>query len=127
MRRGTLPCRVIDSRPAEAVSEALARPAVAGFGDHCSAVGVADENHWTILHGNNALGCGDIFGQRYRRILNDADSVAVLRQDLIDTSQPEPSTKPPWTRTTFVAFKLGILAMMISFLCEKLHSLQEVS
>ena len=57
---------------------------VAGLGDYRSAVGVADENHWATLRSNNALRRGDIVGQRYRRILNDAHRVAVLRQDLID-------------------------------------------
>src|SRR5713226_3745005 len=57
---------------------------VAGFGDHRSSVGVADENHRAVLLMNNAFGCGDIVGQRYRRILDDGDIVAVLLQYLID-------------------------------------------
>src|SRR6267142_1065725 len=43
-----------------------------------------DENYRVSLSGNNELGCGNIVGERYRRILNDSDSVAVLPQDVID-------------------------------------------
>src|SRR6266446_5367476 len=57
---------------------------VAGFGDHRSSIGVAYENHRAVLRMNNAFGCGDIVGQRYRRILDDGDIVAVLLQYLID-------------------------------------------
>src|SRR2546425_5420268 len=57
---------------------------VAGFGDHRSSVGVADEKHRAVLRVNNAFGCGDIAGQRDRRILDDGDTVAVLLQYLID-------------------------------------------
>src|SRR3979490_1293929 len=45
---------------------------------------MSDENYGVSLSVNNALGRSDIVGERYRRILNDRDSVAVLPQDVID-------------------------------------------
>src|SRR5213596_2866685 len=36
----------------------------AGFGDHCSSVGVADEHHRAALRMNDEFGCGNIAGQR---------------------------------------------------------------
>ena len=35
---------------------------VPGFSDHCSAVRVADENGWSILHDKNALGSSHVVG-----------------------------------------------------------------
>ena len=57
---------------------------VAGLGDHGSAVGVADKNYRTALRGKNALGCGDVVGQRCRRILDDTDGIAVFPEDLVN-------------------------------------------
>jgi len=51
---------------------------VASFGDHHSAVGVAYKNHRAILRVNNTLGCGYVVRQRYRRMLDDGDIVAIL-------------------------------------------------
>ena len=45
---------------------------------------MADKDHGASLCCNNALGCGDIVGQRYRRILDDGDIVAVFLQYPID-------------------------------------------
>ncbi len=114
MRHGTWPCRETDSPPGAAVSGAghgrarrwildkcghglalvgskgcdIDKPRdlwiVAGFGDHRSSVGVADEHHRAALRMNDEFGGGDIAGQRDRGILDDADTVAVLLQELID-------------------------------------------
>src|ERR1700686_3526702 len=43
-----------------------------------------NEHYGVSLSVNNALGCGDIVGERYRRILNDLDRVAGPPQDVID-------------------------------------------
>src|SRR6266536_297263 len=45
---------------------------------------MSDEDYRAGLSVNNAFGYGDIIGERYRRILNDRDSVAVLPQNVID-------------------------------------------
>ena len=57
---------------------------VARFGDHCSPIGVAHENRVPILHCKNPLGNSHIVRQRNRRILDNADVVAVLLKDLLD-------------------------------------------
>jgi hypothetical protein len=57
------------------------------------------EHRLTGLLVERALRDGYIVGERGRRVLNDRDCVAGLPQDLVDASQPEPSTNPPWTRT----------------------------
>ena len=57
---------------------------VAGFGDHRSAIRVANENRRPVLRSKNALGSRHIVLQRYRRVLDDADVVTVLLQDLVD-------------------------------------------
>jgi hypothetical protein len=41
------------------------------------------EHYPAVLRADSALGYGDIVGQRYRRILNDGDVVAVLLQYLL--------------------------------------------
>ena len=46
---------------------------------------MTDKNDRAILLGNRALGDGDIIGQRGGRVLDDADVVTVLFQDVIDT------------------------------------------
>ncbi len=56
-----------------------------GFTDDDAAIGVTDKNDRAILLGNRALGDGDIIGQRGGRILDDADVVTVLFQNVIDT------------------------------------------
>ena len=57
---------------------------VARLGDNRPAVGMPDENYRAGLSVNNAFGYGDIIGERYRRILNDRNCVAVLPQNVID-------------------------------------------
>ena len=57
---------------------------VARFGDDDAAVRVADQNHRSALGVDGALGDGDVVGERDRRVLDDADGVAVLPQDLVD-------------------------------------------
>src|SRR6266550_6110088 len=74
---------------------------VSGFSDYRSPVGMANENCRSVLRCKSSLGNCHVVLQRYRRILDDADAVAVSHQDLVDPSQPAPSTKPPWTRTMF--------------------------
>ena len=44
---------------------------IAGFGDDCSAVGVADQDDWPVLRVNDAPGGHDVIGQRQRRVLDD--------------------------------------------------------
>ena len=56
----------------------------AGFGDHGSAIGVADENRRPVLRGQNALGCCGVVLQRDGRVLDDADAVTAVLQDLVD-------------------------------------------
>src|SRR6267378_6192248 len=58
---------------------------VSGFSDYCSPVGVADENCRSVLRCKNALGSRHVVLQRYRRVLDDADVIAVLLQDTVDT------------------------------------------
>ena len=57
---------------------------VAGLGDDRAAVGVADEDHRFALRVDDALGRGDVVGERERRVLDDADVVAVLLQVVVD-------------------------------------------
>src|SRR6266849_8048216 len=45
---------------------------------------MSDEDYRAGLSVNNAFGYGDIIGERYRRILNDRNCVAVLPQNVID-------------------------------------------
>src|SRR5213076_2769535 len=61
---------------------------VAGFCNYLSTVGVANENHRTAMRRQNALGYGNIIRERYCRILNDADVVAVLLEDFVDFFPP---------------------------------------
>src|SRR5713101_5153467 len=57
---------------------------VSGFSDYRSPVGMADENCRSVLRCKNSLGNRYVVPQRYRRILDDADAVAVSLQDLVD-------------------------------------------
>src|SRR6266576_4588533 len=85
---------------------------VSGFSDYRSPVGMANENCRSVLRCKSSLGNCHVVLQRYRRILDDADAVAVSHQDLVDPSQPAPSTKPPWTRTMFFMARYLLLSMM---------------
>src|SRR6266550_7375460 len=53
-----------------------------------------DENYRVSLSSNDALGCGNIVGERYRRILNDRDRVTVLPQNVIDALPTRAVHKP---------------------------------
>src|ERR1700687_3783286 len=55
-----------------------------GFRDYRSPVGMADENRRSVLRCKNSLGNCYVVLQRYCRILDDADAVAVSLQDLVD-------------------------------------------
>src|SRR6266704_833682 len=57
---------------------------VSGFSDYRSPVGMANENCRPVLRCKNSLGNCYVVLQRYRRILDDADAVAVSFQDLVD-------------------------------------------
>src|SRR4029077_6652469 len=57
---------------------------VSGFSDYRSPVGMANENCRSILRCKSSLGNGSVVLQRYCRILDDADAIAVLLQDLVD-------------------------------------------
>src|SRR5258705_13591987 len=57
---------------------------VSGFGDYRSPVGMANENCRSVLGCKNSLGHCYVVLQRYGRILDDADSIAVSLQDLVD-------------------------------------------
>src|SRR2546428_6676270 len=57
---------------------------VSGFRDYRSRVGMADENCRSVLRCKSSLGNCYVVLQRYCRILDDADAVAVALQDLVD-------------------------------------------
>src|SRR6266850_329343 len=57
---------------------------VSGFSDYRSPVGMANENCRSVLRCKSSLGNRNVVFQRYRRILNDADLVAVSLQDFVD-------------------------------------------
>src|SRR6266478_2126380 len=57
---------------------------VSGFSDYRSPVGMANENCRSVLRCKNSLGNRYVVLQRYCRILDDADAVAVSLQDLVD-------------------------------------------
>src|SRR5467141_1329042 len=57
---------------------------VSGFSDYCSPVGMANENCRSVLRCKNSLGNCYVVLQRYCRILDDADAVAISLQDLVD-------------------------------------------
>src|SRR5256885_4941817 len=57
---------------------------VSGFSDYRSPVGMANENCRSVLRCKSSLGNCYVVLQRYRRILDDADAVAVSLQDLVD-------------------------------------------
>src|SRR5207302_7074599 len=86
----------------------------AGFGDHHAAVGVTDEQYGAALRGDRALRHRDVVSQRQRGVLHDHYVVPVLLQDPYTAAQPEPSTKPPWTRTIFLIAELSVAGMAIS-------------
>src|SRR3989442_579175 len=67
----------------------------AGFGDHGSAIGVADENRRPVLRGQNALGCCGVVLQRDGRVLDDADAVTAVLQDLVDAPPAGRFLSPP--------------------------------
>jgi hypothetical protein len=57
---------------------------VASFGDHRSAIGMTNENDRLSQRVDDALGRDNVALKRERRILDDADLVAVLRQLAVD-------------------------------------------
>src|SRR2546422_3000252 len=57
---------------------------VSGFRDYRSPVGMANENCRSVLRCKSSLGNCYVVLQRYCRILDDADAVAVSLQDLVD-------------------------------------------
>src|ERR1700686_1298359 len=57
---------------------------VSGFSDYRSPVGMANENCRSVLHCKSSLGNCYVVLQRYRRILDDADVIAVLLQDFVN-------------------------------------------
>src|SRR5258708_29090220 len=57
---------------------------VSGCSDYRSLVGMDNENCRSVLRCNGSLGNCYVVLQRYRRILDDADAVAVSLQDLVD-------------------------------------------
>jgi hypothetical protein len=56
----------------------------AGFGDDNAAVGMTDQHHRPLRLRDREPGGGHIVGQGGRRVLNDADVVTVLLQDVVD-------------------------------------------
>jgi len=56
----------------------------AGLGDDGAAIAVADEHGRTGLAIEDAVGRGDIIRQRSFRLLDDADGIAVLAEDIGD-------------------------------------------
>ena len=61
--------------------------------DYCPAVGVADKNDRFALRVDDALGRGHVAFERQRRILDDADLVTVLPQDVVDAPPAGPIYK----------------------------------
>ena len=57
---------------------------VARLGDHCSAVGMADEDDRLDLRVDHAPDRFDVTFERQRRVLHDADAVVVLLQEAVD-------------------------------------------
>src|SRR5258705_3778704 len=57
---------------------------VSGFSDYCSPVAMANENCRSVLRCKNSLGNCYVVLQRYCRILDNADAVAISLQDLVD-------------------------------------------
>src|SRR5207244_10613976 len=57
---------------------------VSAFSDYRSPIGMANENCRSVLRCKNSPGNCYVVLQRYCRILDDADAVAVLLQDLVD-------------------------------------------
>src|SRR5258705_13986151 len=57
---------------------------VSGFSDYCSPVAMANENCRSVLRCKNSLGNCYAVLQRYCRILDNADAVAISLQDLVD-------------------------------------------
>src|SRR5262245_862910 len=58
---------------------------VPGFSDHRSSVGVADEDCRSVLRCKSSLGNCYVVLQRHCRILDNADTVAISPEDLVDT------------------------------------------
>src|SRR5580700_4112239 len=54
------------------------------FGNYGSAVAVTDQNAGCVLQSKNALRSGDIFLERCLRLLDDADVVAIVAQDVVN-------------------------------------------
>ena len=73
---------------------------IAGLGDHHAAVGMADQHDRAVGLREDLVGRGDVAGQGQGGVLDDRDGVALRVRMLETPSQPEPSTKPPCTRTT---------------------------
>jgi len=61
----------------------------------------------------NAFGYGYIIGERYRRVLSNADLVAAFLENPVDLFPTGTSTKPPWTRTTSFTLDSDVLFMMV--------------
>ena len=55
------------------------------LGDHRPTVGVPDKNDGFALRVDGALRDGNVVGVRDRRMLNNADAIAVVRQVLVDS------------------------------------------
>ena len=54
------------------------------FGNYRSAIAMSDENARSILLSNNALGRSDIFFKGRLRLLDDADLVAILDENVVN-------------------------------------------
>src|SRR2546429_8245550 len=61
---------------------------VRGFGDYLAAITVSDNNTWSVLLSDHALGGSYVFSERRLRLLHDADPVTVLNQHVINTCPP---------------------------------------
>src|SRR5258706_4478445 len=72
---------------------------VSGFRDYRSPVGMANENCRSVLRCKSSLGNCYVVLQRYRRILDDADAVAVSFQDLVDALPASAIHKPTMNAT----------------------------
>src|ERR1700687_2991393 len=68
---------------------------VSGFSDYRSPVGMANENCRSVLRCKSSLGNCYVVLQRFRRILDNADAVALCLQDLVDALPASAVNKAP--------------------------------
>jgi hypothetical protein len=66
---------------------------VAGFGDDRATIGMADEDHGSVLTGQHPVHRGNVVGERRERVLDDRDVESVLGENVIDRA-PAGTVRP---------------------------------